>query len=203
MAVYKTGGDCKAEGLCNTPPSTTAVSSGNQRPRQERASALNLRIQLLPHVRQTYCDLLKRTRNKGKAHLGSSVVSGGDGKQHSLLSAVLGLEGRAGHVSNHPPLNHFQQPVPLSCDIALKELQGQERQSYRLFLTVPLVFFKMHWVLPSPTLPAAPCRASTAQDPHHRTRTDERCQHLYPSCSLRTKHVPTHSLAWASRNSHG
>lgn len=30
----------------------------------------------------------------------------------------------------------------------LNELQGQESQSYRLFLTVPLILPQMHWILP-------------------------------------------------------
>lgn len=65
------------------------------------------------------------------------MVAGGDSKQHDPLSAVL--EGSAGYVGNHPPLDRLQKPGPLSRDILLKELQGQERQSHRLLLTAPLV----------------------------------------------------------------
>lgn len=197
----------RVEGLCNTTLHHNsqwwkAEASGGKGKCSECQGFISH-----PACDRTNCDLLKTTWNKGKAQLGSSVVSGGDSKQHSPLSAVLSLEGRAGYVSSHPPLDHFQQPAPLSSDIVLTELQRQVRQSYRLFLTVPLILPKMHWILPNPTLPAAPCRTSTAQDPHHQTRTDERHPEGANICAQAalweqsmSQHIP---LACPRRNFHG
>lgn len=79
--------------------STLHHSSQRQKPEAKRGKGKRSESQgFSSHLTcdRTYCDLLKTIWNKGKAQLVSSVVSGGDSKKHSPLSAVLGLEGRAG-----------------------------------------------------------------------------------------------------------
>lgn len=159
-----------------------------------------------PACDRTNCDLLKTTWNKGEAQLGSSVVSEGDSKQHSPLSAVWAWkEGLA--MSAVIPHSIISSSQLLSAAILCWQSFRDKRQSYRLFLTVPLILPKMHWILLNPTLPAAPCRTSTAQDPHHQTRTDERhpegdniCAQAAPWEQSMSQHIP---LACPRRNFHG
>lgn len=54
----------KAEGLCNTPPSTTAVSGGNQRPRVERATLRGSPPTPLAIRQSTTCSKQPGTRAK-------------------------------------------------------------------------------------------------------------------------------------------
>ena len=64
-------------------------------------------------------------------------MSGGDSKQHGPLSAVLGLEGRAGYVSNQPQLDHFQQPVLSAVIFCLKSCRDKRAKVIDYSLQCP------------------------------------------------------------------